>query len=72
MSFLDTPLHLASKLLNAALHGIDTVDQEAKRKPKLMKPTIVALHKTSGKLDHLDGRTTLRSWNDGSCLNPLC
>ena len=44
---------MAWKLRNADLHGIDSADQEAKRNAKL-KPAIVALYKTSEKLDYLD------------------
>ena len=48
-----THLYLAWKLRNIDLHGIDAVDQEAKRKAKL-KPAIVALYEAGKKLTYLD------------------
>ena len=43
LNLLWTHLHLARKLRNADLHGIDAADQEAKRKTKL-KSAIVAVY----------------------------
>ena len=46
---------MAWKPRNVNLHGVDSADQEAKRKAKL-KPAIIALHKTAAKLNELDKR----------------
>jgi hypothetical protein len=54
---LSTHLHMAWKLRNADLHGVDTADQKAKRKAKRkakLKPAIVALYKTADTLDCLN------------------
>ena len=50
-----THAHLACKLRNADLHGIDSKDQEEKRKAKL-RPAVVALCEAAAKLDCLDRR----------------
>ena len=70
-------LYTAWKQRNADLHGLDTADQERKRKAKL-KPAIVALYNTAASLDYLDKRLftlplserlTLRSHEQEAWIN---